>query len=124
MRVQILAAIATLALAAPAMAQPPSGQTVDAIPYTTCDGSRWSASWSGDNFHHRPETGAGHSDDHIDYRTWDGACWSAKWIGGRFFHSPKGGGAGHPDTILNFTDWDGVAWTTTRDGNGWKVTRR
>ena len=124
MRVQILAVLATLALAAPAHAQPSSGQTVSEIPYTTCDGSRWSVSWRGDDFYHRPETGSGHPDDHMDYRTWDGSCWSAKWIGGRFFHSPKGGGAGHPDTILNFTDWDGVAWTTTRDGDGWKVTRR
>nr|QQZ49516.1 hypothetical protein JKL49_21505 [Phenylobacterium glaciei] len=65
-------------------------------------------SWQGDNFYHRPETGAGHADDHMDYRTWGGACWSAKWVDGQFFHTPKVGDYGHPDTILNFTDWDGV----------------
>ncbi len=80
MRVQILAVLATLALAAPAHAQPSSGQTVGEIPYTTCDGSRWSVSWRGDDFFHRPETGSGHPDDHMDYRTWDGSCWSAKWM--------------------------------------------
>lgn len=126
MRAQTFAAtaIAILALGVPAHAQPQSGQTVAAIPYTTCDGSRWTASWAGDTFYHQPEKGAGHPDDHIDYRTWGGDCWSAKWVGGRFHHTPKSGGSGHPDTILNFTDWDGVAWTTERAGDGWRVTRR
>ena len=120
------AVAAILGLGAPAQAQPQSGQTVIDIPYTTCDGSRWTATWAGDSFYHQPEKGAGHADRRIDYRTWGGACWSATWDAAsrRFHHTPKSGGPGHHDTILNFTDWDGAAWTTTRVGDGWRVTRR
>jgi hypothetical protein len=95
----------------------PSGHADTIINYLTCDGSKWWATWKGNNFFHTPANGgAGHPDSILDYQTWDGSCWQLRWSEKKhqFFHKPLAGGAGHYDTIMNYLTWDGSRWTAKR----------
>lgn len=90
--------------------------------YLDCDGSAWSASWSGDGFRHTlSSNGATHFDTVMHYQTWDRGCWELRWDArrGAFYHRPLAGGAGHYDYILNYVDWAGGRWTGFRTKEGW-----
>ena len=88
------------------------------IAYITCDGTPYSASWSGNGFFHTPQTGgSGHFDTIIRYRAWDNKCWQATWNAKHreFFHHPlEPGGADHADYVINYITWGGSKWTAFR----------
>jgi len=118
--VSVLALLAVLATGRPSLAEDHPDTILN---YFTCDGSAWSARWSGDGFMHtQRDTGASHPDTVLHYQTWDRSCWELRWDAGRaaFYHRPlTSGGAGHFDHIVNYLDWGGGRWTAFRTRDGW-----
>jgi hypothetical protein len=111
-------------------APPPSAPVrYGSINYLTCDGSAWTASWAGNNFHHVPhDAGNGrvtHDDKVLVYQTWDHSCWSVTWHAGtqRFYHVPVGPNAGraHEDIIMNYLNWNQAKRSIVRNADGFSL---
>jgi hypothetical protein len=103
----------------------PQGHFDTTIDYKTCDGTDYTATWIGNNFHHVERYGPDvHNDRIMRYLTWDRTCWQASWDRrtGQFLHVPLPypgrGRYTHEDVILNYITWDGSKWSARRDGNG------